>query len=113
MLDSRIFIPCINDPSKMQVNANSKESLEIKFEKFQIIPEDRGKIIKLFDKNKMNETEIKEKCIEIKPYMATLFDVWSNSAMKRFSLTSVGIAIGHANIKRLIGEFTDLSIWIN
>ena len=27
--------------------------------------------------------------------------------------TSVGIAIGHANIKRLVGEFANLSIWIN
>jgi hypothetical protein len=28
-------------------------------------------------------------------------------------LTSVGISIGHANIKRLVGEFAKLSIWIN
>jgi hypothetical protein len=27
--------------------------------------------------------------------------------------SSVGIAIGHANIKRLVGEFANLSIWIN
>jgi len=33
--------------------------------------------------------------------------------MKKFTLTSLGIAIGHANIKRLIGEFANLSIWIN
>jgi len=61
----------------------------------------------------MNGDEIREKCIEIRPYMAGLFQVWSESAMKHFTLTSVGIAIGHANIKRLVGEFSNLSIWIN
>jgi hypothetical protein len=45
--------------------------------------------------------------------MSGLFETWSGSLMKNFTLTSVGIAIGHANIKRLIGEFANLSIWIN
>jgi hypothetical protein len=56
----------------------------------------------------MNDSEIKDKCIEISPYMSTLFETWSGSAMKNFTLTSVGIAIGHANIKRLVGEFIHL-----
>ena len=48
-----------------------------------------------------------------RPYMASMIDVWENSLMKNFTLTSVGIAIGHANVKKNLGEFTDLSIWIN
>jgi uncharacterized protein YyaL (SSP411 family) len=74
---------------------------------------DRAKISELFDVGKMNDTEIKEKCIAVRPYMSGLFETWSESAMKNFTLTSVGIAIGHANIKRLVGEFANLSIWIN
>lgn len=45
--------------------------------------------------------------------MKKIFETWESSAIKNFTLTSVGIAIGHANIKRLVGEFSDLSIWIN
>lgn len=112
-LDERFFMPCLNDPSKMQVRANSKELLERNFEAFSIAPEDRAKISALFHVGKMTETEIKGKCIEVRPYMSGLFDVWSESAMKNFTLTSVGIAIGHANVKRLVGEFANLSIWIN
>lgn len=112
-LDQRFFMPCLNDPSKVQVRANSKELLDKAFEVHAITPEDRAKISALFDVGKMNDAEIKEKCIEIRPYMAGLFDTWSESAMKNFTLTSVGIAIGHANIKRLVGEFANLSIWIN
>jgi hypothetical protein len=112
-LDPRFFIRCLNDPSKVQVRANNKELLEKVFETYAITSEDQAKISALFDVGKMNDTEIKEKCIEIRPYMAGLFETWSDSAMKNFTLTSVGIAIGHANIKRLTGEFANLSIWIN
>jgi len=112
-LDTRFFVECLNDPSKIQVQANSKELLEESFDRHNITPDDRNKIMALFNTNKMNDTEIKDKCIEIRPYMANIFEVWAESAMTNFTLTSVGIAIGHANIKRLVGEFANLSIWIN
>ncbi len=112
-LDTKFFKPCLNDPTKIQVRANSIELLEKALDEQQIIPEDRTKIIELFNAGKMNDDEIKSICIEIRPYMEELFEVWSVSAMKEFTLTSVGIAIGHANIKRLVGEFSNLSIWIN
>lgn len=112
-LDPKLFVPCLNDPSKMQVRTRSKEMLEKTFEKYSIASEDRSEITELFDAGKMKDDEIREKCIEIRPYMSELFETWSKSAMQRLELTSVGIAIGHANIKRLAGEFADLSIWIN
>lgn len=111
--DPRFFIPCLNDRSRTQVRANSKEGLEKMFESLNVLADDRSKILALFDLNKMSDSEIKTKCIEIRPYMADVFDTWSGSAIAQFTLTSVGIAIGHANIKRLVGEFADLSIWIN
>ncbi len=61
----------------------------------------------------MTDAEIRDKCIEIRPYMRDLFTSWEKSPMQSFTLTSVGIAIAHANIKRLVGEFANLSIWIN
>ena len=67
----------------------------------------------LYQQYKMNEQEIKLKCISLRNYMSNIFDVWDNSSMKNTTLTSVGITIGHGNLKRLIGEFADLSIWIN
>lgn len=112
-LDSRFFIPCLNDMSKLQVNANSKENLEKHLDAQGVSPEDRAKILELFDLGKMSEPEIKEKLITIRPYMADVFETWTNSPMQTFTLTSVGMAIGHANIKRLIGEFASLAIWIN
>jgi hypothetical protein len=111
--DPRLFIPCLNDPSKLQVCANNKEMLEKAFEEYSVPQEDRAKITALFDIGRMNDQEIKDKCIEIRSSMSELFETWSGSAMKNFTLTSVGIAISHANIKRLVGEFANLAIWIN
>lgn len=112
-LDSRFFIPCLNDATKWQVNANYKENLEKQLDVQGVSSVDRTKILALFDLGKMSEPEIKEKLIAIRPYMAEVLETWSNSPMKSFTLTSVGMAIGHANIKRLIGEFASLAIWIN
>ena len=112
-LDSRFFIPCLNDDSKLQVKANSKEILEKHLDAQRVPKEDRVKILQLFELGKMSEPEIKEKLIAIRPYMADVFEIWTNSPMRAFTLTSVGMAIGHANIKRLIGEFASLAIWIN
>lgn len=112
-LDSRFFIPCLNDPKKIQVRANSHESLDKLLVEQCIDAEDSGKIKALFDVGKMGDDEIKAKCVEVRPYMSHVFDVWSDSNMKHFTLTSVGIAIAHANVKRLVGEFADLAIWIN
>ncbi|WP_324310651.1 LPO_1073/Vpar_1526 family protein [Geobacter sulfurreducens] len=111
--DPRFFIPCLNDPLKIQVRANSKENLEKFIEDQGVSSEDKARILELFDLGKMSESEIKEKIITIRPYMADVIETWTNSAMQSFTLTSVGMAIGHANIKRLIGEFANLSIWIN
>jgi len=111
--DNRFFIPCLNDTSKIQVRALSKENLEQAMENFNTPTDDRPKLLALFNHSKMNDQEIRGKCIEIRPYMAGVFEFWTESKIKNFDLTSVGIAIGHANIKRLTGEFANLSIWIN
>ena len=110
---SRFFIQCLNNPDKLQVNAISKDTLKKRLANSSVSENDKRKISSLFDTANMNDRQIKEKCIEIRPYMEQVFDSWSNSELKNFSLTSVGIAIGHANIKRIVGGFTNLSIWIN
>jgi hypothetical protein len=111
--DANLFMTSLNDPTKLQVRANSKEVLTQLLERHGVSVEDRTKITELFDVGKMSDVEIREKCIAIRPYMATVFDTWSDSPMEHFTLTSVGIAIGHANIKRVVGDFSNLSIWIN
>ena len=112
--DDRFFIQCLNNPDLLQVKALNKEGLTKELDSNKISPTDQTEIKYLFGYQKMNDEEVQKKCISLRPYMSEVFDVWDNSYMKNFTLTSVGIAIAHANIKRILGkEFADLSIWIN
>lgn len=112
-LDQRFFMACLNDTTKHQVRATSKEALNKLLDLHSIGQEDRTKITSLFDQGLMSDEEVINKCVSIRPYMEQVFTTWASSSMKNFTLTSVGIAIGHANVKRLVGEFANLSIWIN
>jgi hypothetical protein len=111
--DNRFFMPCINDATKFQLRAVNKDALDYEIKDKSISSEDAERLAALFNTGLMDENEIKQKVISISPYMSQIFLLWDSSDMKSFNLTSVGMAIGHANTKRLIGEFADLSIWIN
>lgn len=108
-----LFIRCLNDVGKFQVNALNQQHLDAVLQLLVASDDEKSKIRSLFDFNPMSEDEVRAKCISIRPYMADLFEAWSQSNASSFTLTSVGIAIAHANIKRISGEFADLSIWIN
>lgn len=112
-LEKEFFINCLSDQSKIQLKFLNKQFMDISLGSSGLNSEESMKIISLFEKTKMNLEDVKKKVVLIRPYMQKLFDIWNNSLLKNFTLTSVGIAIGHANIKRLRGQFADLSIWIN
>lgn len=114
LADTGSFIlPCLRDNTKWQVNAVNDEVLKDIANKAGVSEPLINSLISLNDSHLMSNDEIKEYIITEKSYMENVFEVWDKSYMKNFTLTSVGIAIGHANVKRSIGEFTDLSIWIN
>lgn len=59
-----------------------------------------------------SEQEIKDFVVSIQPQMTDFIDLWENTPMYRMTLTSVGIAIAHANIQMRTGEFSPLSTWM-
>jgi hypothetical protein len=61
----------------------------------------------------MDHSKIKDVVIGAAPFLAGVIQKWSNSGLSNFELTSVGMAIAHANIKRAIGNFAPLSIWLD
>lgn len=97
---------------KMQIRVRNKEELEKKLDTMSLSPEDKREITSYFDGGKMPRHAIREKCISLRPYMKRVFDTWEGSDMQTFILTSVGIAIGHANIRRFAGQFPPLARWI-
>ena len=108
-----IFIPCVNDSTRRQVNGMNEEIIRSECKRMGISDDDTGKLVALHTEVLMNEDEIRTAICDERPFMRKVFDIWGTSGMSHFTLTSVGMAIGHANIKKSLGEFTDLAIWIN
>jgi hypothetical protein len=104
---------CGLDPSKIQVRAQNLDHLEHLIVSNYVLPDDARRLREVFGKNRLGTDEIKAKCIECIPSLRQLFDLWSVTGLHNMTLTSVGIGLAHANIKRIVGEFTDLSIWLN
>lgn len=112
-VDERIFIKCINDISKFQVGVMRDSEIEQMLSMNGVAAGDVDLVKAVFARNMMSKEEVAEKILKLRPAMEDILKKWSNSGMKSLSLTSVGKAIGHANVKRLAGEFGSLSIWIS
>lgn len=111
--DSSLVTKCLHDSNKLQVNAMNDEMLKEKAAREGLPDSETNKLLSLFPKFRMSEDEVLEFIKNSLGFMAPLIDLWPKSAIRGFNLSSVGIAIGHANVKKNVGEFTDLSIWIN
>lgn len=107
-----LLIRCLRAQDKLQINALNEDDVEGTFERLRLSPEQRGKLKQLHDSNLMSQDEIKDDVIRLRPYMKHAFDKWTSTPLKNLTLTSVGIAIGHANMQRRVGESFDLTIWI-
>jgi len=110
---ARPFINCLNDSSRFQVGGLNEDSIRSMYIKQGITEQDLVKLINLHNNSLPTNDEIAKSVITLRPYMENVFKIWTGSNIKQFNLTSIGIAIGHANTKKLVGEFADLSIWIN
>ena len=111
--DNIMFMPCLNDATKLQIRALNLEYLRTFLDLKNTNIDQKQRMELLFQENMFSEEEIKKKVISASPFMDSIFKAWTSTKLQNFELTSVGIAIGHANIKKNSGEFSNLSIWIN
>lgn len=110
---SQIISPCLRDPNLLQISAVDESTIREIASPLGIESSTIDKLIQVQKNHMMNDKEVKDYSISAHTCMKDLYDVWDNSYMKNLTLTSVGIAIGHANIRRVTGDEFDLSIWIN
>src|SRR6266487_348877 len=106
------LIPSTLESGKWQFGVNSTENLEEAYKRLGIGNETLKKAIQFWSTRRIGESEIREKAIEWYPEMRALFDLWDESRMKHFTLTSVGIGIAHAAVRSRTGFDADLSVWI-
>lgn len=107
-----LIVPCLQDPTKFQVAALDDETLEKKVKHLGLGQEQINKLTPFLNNYQMNTNEAKEMIKAQGDFMIGLFDVWETSNLQNMTLTSVGIAIATANLRRKTGITVDLGIWI-
>lgn len=110
---SALIIPCLNDPAKFQVAALNGTALEEKLGTLKTSDEERQQLNNLLIAAPVAPGQFELMLDPVAPFFREIVRLWDSTSMRKFTLTSVGMAIGHANIKRFTGEFAPLSIWIN
>jgi hypothetical protein len=107
-----LIVPCLQDLTKLQVAAIDEDILEKKAKAIGL-NDDEINLLKPFVNNyQMNAAEAKDFIMKQGDFISLLFDVWDNSPLQNMTLTSVGIAVATANLRRKTGISVDLGIWI-
>lgn len=55
---------------------------------------------------------IENEFVAIDPLLNDLIYTWKSTGLGRLQLTTVGIVLARANIKKIVGSDLELSIWI-
>ena len=107
-----LFTKCLNNNEKLQIDTINEESLNKSFKLLKVKESHKKYILSLFNSNKMNEQEVKNKIIEIAPKMESIFKYWQDTLISKLILSSVGIIIGAFAAENITNSILDLSIWI-
>lgn len=106
-------IPCLNDQAKIQLNAiNATDAKDLLIKK-GLSAEASEKVCNLYRSKMWPADALVKKLEPILPEFGKLAKLWRETPLHQMTLTALGIAIGHANINRIVPDFGGkLSIWI-
>jgi hypothetical protein len=109
---AQVFVSCLHDSSLLQVNAMTEDTIDSTVARLDLTEDQGAQLKQLHNSHLMQPNQVRDYLVNALPKMADYFEVWEGTAMKNMSLTSVGIAIAHANVKRITGEDSSLSLWM-
>jgi len=107
-----LFVSCLHDSDRFQISALDSDHVRVLGSRHKLDEHRVDELVKAFNASLLPEPEVRRRVISMVPEIETLFEIWDATPMKSFTLTSVGMAIGHANLRRKTGEHFDLGIWI-
>ncbi|WP_155947104.1 LPO_1073/Vpar_1526 family protein [Pseudacidovorax intermedius] len=108
-----LLIRCLRDSTLLQICALTDSHLDEICANNALPPEITKTAKVMFEQHTMNVQEIQTEIVKMCPELEKLFSDWVNTDLSNFSLTTVGIAIARANLKRRTGVDTELGNWIN
>ncbi|QKW44269.1 LPO_1073/Vpar_1526 family protein [Streptomyces microflavus] len=111
--DKGVTMPCLRDPTKLQLAATNSTELEHVLTKVNF-GEYADNLRNLLKANPISGEAIHAEIEALDSEFKRFSEIWANSAIKSFDLTSVGIAIAHAHCRRLLGSaFPAVDIWLS
>lgn len=108
--DPDIFMPCLRDSQKLQIKARSMTEVR-ELAEAKNIPE----LVAYASTGRMQDAEIAADMIAHVPSLEALFGKWQprlGAGLSTFHLTAVGIAIGHACQRRVVGDESSLDAFL-
>lgn len=111
-IPSDLFRQCLHNIDAFQVNALNEEAATTLAKERGLEDAKVNELITIMKGHLLSDDEIKDSIVGRLPGLEILFEIWNSTPMKSFRLTSVGIAIGHANVRRRTKQEFDLSMWI-
>lgn len=104
-----VIIPCLRDADRLQVGALNEDVVERNL----IGERDVDASVKdLFQLNLLRPEEVWQVLLAADSRMGRLQAIWSATVLQQLVLTPVGVAIGHANWRRITGEQTGIDVWL-
>lgn len=108
--DPEVFMPCLRNPQNLQIRARSMADVR-ELAKAKNIPT----LVTHASTGQMFGPDVKADMIAHIPSLEILFDRWGEagtSSLATFQLTAVGIAIGHACQRKVVGEVGSLDLFL-
>ena len=110
--NEKIFISCFWDSSKLQVATLRDGDIDRVCEAAGL-EKHVSDLKAIQNANLMSAKDIESKLAGIDPVLSDLIEAWNSTEMRRLWLTPKGIAIAHANYRRVTGFDVPLSQWIS
>ena len=107
-----LVLRCLNDATKFQLNAVNREVFHREAARVALDKNERDNLWNMFEGSMWSKQELIDNLLPRVPTIKRLVELWDTTPLNHLTLTSVGIAIAHANCVRLVGLDADLAIWI-
>lgn len=108
----QFIIPCLHDNGKNQINAINKDHFLRLAKTVGLSEGEASNVWNFFEGTMYAGVELQNLLASHIPETRELFSAWDETALQSLKLTSVGIAIGHANAVRVAHFEAPLNIWI-
>ncbi|WKN47847.1 LPO_1073/Vpar_1526 family protein [Nocardioides sp. Arc9.136] len=109
-LRHRLLMPCFRNPENFQLQVPATQDVDdlIKTLGAEHL---RSSVVQVQELGVLSGAEVEADLKARAPDVAALFEEWNGTALKNVTLTSVGLALGHAYWRRFGGD-APLSVWL-